>query len=496
MSTFQRTAYLWGPVSSFTGPLTAWLVKKGWNVHIAAKSSLNLFSMSPLDLKSSALAALEASFGGRDKAKAFQDRFKIIDKQEIGGGTRYDAVIFAGMPPNYDESRAPRAPWSVTELAEVIAQNKETPLFIISSIFGGVQQDGVVPEQFEFERRKPASNWESICQQYENKLLLELSGCEAPWYLVRMPILCGATEDGITVSHTGLYPLLKRISAAGEAEGDRRLDLSFRPDSVFWFIPVDMATYVFWRYLEDSDRPRVLNLVATNPALNREWLPNAASASGVETVECQEEDGLDLPATLRKLLNDEIQVSTRNLFEVAGRYHVPPVKADRAYFERVINRARENNWGEPRTTPGRITGDEQTIAYSDSVIKYYFEEFLPGLLNTGGLMDKAITAGQEIGFQLKEASDLAFVLKTQGGESTAQRLSPEAGRPKVCFILTGKTLLRLVQSKLPLHRALLLREVEVKGPIIETMKVTSLVERFLKEHPLTKEQLSKAESQA
>ncbi|MBZ0186043.1 MAG: SCP2 sterol-binding domain-containing protein [Candidatus Obscuribacterales bacterium] len=507
----QKTVYIWGPVSSFTGPLSAWLVKKGWHVHIAAKSSLNLFSMSPLDLKSSAQSAIEQSFGGRDQVKAFKDKFKIINRQEIEKSTKYDAIIFAGMPPNFDESRTPRAPWSAAELKDLIGANKETPVFVVSSIFGGIQNDGVVPEQIEFERRKPLSNWENICQQYENKLLDSLSACEAPWYLVRLPMLCGATDDGSTMNYTGVYSLLKvldkAINHADSPENDldndldkniekaKELTLSYHPDSIFWYLPVDMATYVFWRYLEDVDRPRILNLVATNACLNREWLENAVSAIGATSLVQAEEDRLDLPQAIRRLLVDEIQVSNRNLFEVAGRYHVPPVKADIAYFQKILERARSNNWGENPAMQWRKTGsqEEQTIAYSDKVISYYFEEFLPVLLNTGGLLDRAIDAGHEIGFLLKEASDLSFVIKQQGGTSTTSRLEPNAKRPKICFILSGKTLLRLIQSKLPLHRALIMREVVVKGPIIETMKVTNLVERFLKEHPLTSEHLKEAE---
>jgi hypothetical protein len=115
----QKTAYIWGPISSFTGPLVAWLVKKGWHTHIACKSSLNLLSLSPLDLRSSVQTELDTSFGGHGKAKVFQDKIKIVEQGEFPKGTTYDAVIFSGMPPNFDESRAPRAPWSAAELKDV-----------------------------------------------------------------------------------------------------------------------------------------------------------------------------------------------------------------------------------------------------------------------------------------------------------------------------------------------------------------------------------------
>lgn len=89
----QKVAYLWGPISSFSGPLAAWLVTKGWHVRVATKSSLNLLSLSPLDLHSSALALLEQAMGGRERFRTFKDRLRLVDEAEALKGTKYDAVI-------------------------------------------------------------------------------------------------------------------------------------------------------------------------------------------------------------------------------------------------------------------------------------------------------------------------------------------------------------------------------------------------------------------
>ena len=115
----HKTAYLWGPVSSFTGPLAAWLVTKGWHVQVATKSALNLLSLSPLDLHSSALTLLEQAMGGRDRYRTFKDRLRLVDETEALKGTKYDAVIFCGLPPNFDEPRAPRAPWAAARLPAI-----------------------------------------------------------------------------------------------------------------------------------------------------------------------------------------------------------------------------------------------------------------------------------------------------------------------------------------------------------------------------------------
>ncbi len=490
MATPQRTAYIWGPVSSFTGPLIAWLVKKGWHVHVACKSSINLLSLSPLDLRSAAQAAIEKAFGGHGKAKAFQDRIKIVDPIEFRKGTVYDAIIFAGLPPNFDESRAPRAPWSAGELMDILAICKGAPLFIISSLYGGIQSDGVVPEELEFARRKPQTTWEGICQQYELRLLDKLSKWESPWYLVRLPILSGATDDGSTLNYTGLYPLLrevhqKAIALKSSASRKKELELSFNPNSTLWFMPIDTAVYTFWRFLEDDQRTRILNLIPTNTLLNMEWLGFLGKALGGINIQDADEDKLGLPAALQKLLNDNVMVKNRNLFEVAGRYHIPPVQVDESYFERIIAKAAAVNWGEP------LEKKDSGVGYSDRLAKYYFEEFLPGLLNKGSLLDKALAQGHSIGFIIKEASEPRWLLKLIEGQSVLERFEPSDERPQICFKLSGEALVNLIQSKVPLHRALLFRWVEVEGPVLDTLKVTNLVERFFKENPVQADQLSK-----
>src|SRR5271170_2228682 len=87
----HKTAYIWGPVSSFSGPLTAWLLQKDWQVHVAVKPTLDLFTLAPLDLRSSAQSLIERALGGHEKLRTFQDRLRFVEPQEVGRGTTYDA---------------------------------------------------------------------------------------------------------------------------------------------------------------------------------------------------------------------------------------------------------------------------------------------------------------------------------------------------------------------------------------------------------------------
>lgn len=485
----QKTAYIWGPISSFTGPLVAWLVKKGWHTHIACKSSLNLLSLSPLDLRSSVQAELDTSFGGHGKAKVFQDKIKIVEQGEFPKGTTYDAVIFSGMPPNFDESRAPRAPWSAAELKDVLKGTKSAPLYIISSLYGGVQQDGVVPEEANFTRRKPQTTWESTCQQYEMRLVEKLKSWGFPWYLVRMPMLAGATDDGFALNYTGIYPMLKELANKADEinqmqRENKEIKMRFHPNSFLWLMPVDTAVYMFWRFLEDEQRTSILNIIPTNPLLNSELLGYVGKSLGV-TIRDDDEDRLTLPPVLRKLLTDNVQVKNRNLFEVAGRYHIPPVQMDERYFSKSINAARGKHFGGHATEERR----DEIVNYNDRIARFYFEEFIPEWLNCGSLLDKAMSQGRSIGFFIKEASDLRWYLKRDEGQIVLRRHEPSDERPDITFKLTGKGLISLIQSKIPLHRALMLRLVEVEGPILETLKVTNLVERFWKENPVHAERL-------
>jgi hypothetical protein len=348
-----------------------------------------------------------------------------------------------------------------------------------------------VPEEFEYPRRKPGSNWEGICQQYESKLFKELSKFEAPWHLVRLPMMCGSTDDGQSLSFTGPYGLLKALAdKATELTNvdydEKKIRLSYNPNSTLWYMPVDTAVYTFWRFLEDANRPRILNLIPTNSKLNREWLQFLSKALSIKSVTASPDDTVDVPPVLRKLLSDDVQVKNRNLFEVAGRYHIPPVPVDEEYFTKVLEYAKDHNWGKDI-----IREAEPPVIYSDRLANFYFGEFLPAYLNTDSYLDKALKKENSIGFIIHEAADVGWVIKTENGQSVVASYEPANDPPKVTFRMSGDTLLKLIQSRIPLYRAMLARSIEVQGPLLTTLKIANLVERHLKDHPVDAAQIAR-----
>src|SRR5579884_2590236 len=112
-----KTAYFWGPVSSFSGQMAAFLVQKGWHVHVATKGAFHI-ALSPLDLRSTAQTCLEKALGGLDKFKIFEERIRFLDVDEVSRGTKYDAFIFCGLPPNFDEPRVSRAAWAAQNFSK------------------------------------------------------------------------------------------------------------------------------------------------------------------------------------------------------------------------------------------------------------------------------------------------------------------------------------------------------------------------------------------
>jgi hypothetical protein len=489
----HKTAYLWGPLSSFTAPLAAWLINKGWHVHIATKSTLNFLSLSALDLSSSARGYLEEALGGREAFRTFHDRLKLVEAGEASRDTKYDCVIFAGLPPNYDDARVPRAPWTADELPRVAKMIKGVPVFLVSSLWGAVQKDNVVPEELEFERRKPVSNWERICQSYEMRVLKGLASIEANWYFVRIPMLSGATVNGEPFGFTGpsnlfreLDPLQQLSPEAGHHNNreEKSVNLAYNPDSTLWFLPVDVTVSMFWRFIEDENRPRVCNFVSNQATLNREWIHHLGEALGLKDVVQSERDTLNLPAVMRKLLLENVQVRTRNLFEVAGRYQLAPVKFDREYFDKVVQAGRAKHWGR-----GKAPTLTAPFQFSQRLAAYYFEQFIPSQF-TENLLRKATKGGITIGFVLKDSGGMGWILKSPHGKAVVERYERGGEKPKICFNFSGQTMTKLIQSKLPLHRALLLREVEVEGPLIDALRVTQVIDRFLKEHPMNDQELS------
>ncbi len=482
MTITQKTAYIWGPVTSFNGPLAAYLVKRGWHVHFACKSSLSLLSLSPLDLKTQAQSMLYAALGGKENERVFKDRLKVVEPAEAVKHHNYDAIIFSALPPNFDEARSPRAPLAGADFKAIMKAFRGTPTFIISSIWGGVQKDGVVPEELEFTRRKPLSNWEGICQQYEQRVLENLSGSESPWYLVRLPLLSGDTKTGESIKYDGIYTLLKEIlqETSKPFFPAASLKLAYNPDSTLWFLPVDVAVNTFFHYIEDEARPRICNLVSTQTTLNREWLTHLAESLNCQEIKCSEQDGLNLPGTLRKLLLDNVQVKTRNLFEVAGRYQMPPMRLDKDYFDKMIQSGKSHNWGEHVT----VIDEPSVLDYSEQLAHYYFERFVPERIEHGALKDAKIN-GTSIGFHLRAGSVHGWLLRSRpNGEAEVVPFDPSLHKPDICFHFSGTTLSRLIQNKMQLQRAVIMREVEAQGNLFQLWRITSTIDKFLRENPV------------
>jgi hypothetical protein len=482
MTIKQKVAYIWGPVTSFNGPLAAHLVKRGWHVHFACKSTLNLLSLSPLDLKTQAQNMLHAALGGKENERVFKDRLKVVEPAEAIRFHNYDAIIFSALPPNFDESRAPRAPLAGSDFKAIIKAFRGTPTFIISSLWGGVQKDGVVPEELEFARRKPLTTWENTCQQYEQRILESLSGTESPWYLVRLPLISGDTRSGESIKHAGINTLLKEIDqeVSKPLFPAASLKLTYNPDSTLWFLPVDIAVNTFFNFIEDEQRPRICNLVSTQTTLNREWLSHLAESVNCPEVQAVEQDGLNLPDTLRKLLVDDVQVKTRNLYEVVGRYHLPPMRLDKEYFVKLMESARTHNWGE-HVAP---LDEQHTLDYSEQLAHYYFEKFVPERIEHGALKDARIN-GTSIGFHLRAGSIHGWLLRSKSnGEPEVVPFDPSLDKPDICFHFSGMTLTRLIQNKMHLQRAVIMREVEAQGNLFQLWRITSTIDKFLRENPI------------
>jgi len=492
-----KTAYIWGPVSTFTAPLAAWLVAKGWHVHIATKSALNLLAFSSLDISSSAKRSLEEVFGTRNKFKAFQERLKFIETSDPPRDTNYDALIFSGLPPNFDDPRVPRAPWAAAELSSIAKHFKGVPLFIISSLWGAVQPDGVVPEELEFERRKTRNHWEKICQRYELKLIEELPKVESSWYLIRLPLITGARANGYSYAFTGLanlfsaldpeFSIIKNSNKTNKVSTNESVGLAHQPDSTLWFLPVDLAVYMFWRYLEDNMRSRICNFVSAQATLNREWLQYLAQALSLKEIIPTTKDNLQLPPALKKLLLDNVQVKTRNLFEVAGRYQLQPEKLTEEYFSKIIQIGRQKNWGQSRTK------SVSAQSMPSDLVAYYFEEFIPAKLNND-LLNKVIQGNTSVGFKFKDIPELGWILKgpkKDNGKVFEDRVYVEryletSIKPSVCFHLTGNTMTSIMRNQLPLHQALLFKQIEIEGPLVDSLRVSKFLSSFMKENPCEK----------
>lgn len=469
-----KTAYVWGPVSSFSASLLAAMLEKGWTIHLATKSALQI-SLSPLDLSSSAQQSVEKAVG-TDRFKLLNERLVFLDNGDVQKGTTYDIALFMGLPSNFDEPRVSRAPWAAEELPAVCAKLKGVPVIIFSALSGGIQSDGTVPEEIEFERRKPRSHFEAVCQSYEAKILKATSKFDNKWHLVRIPLVLGSTIDGRSSNFTGLYNILHELYNAKIQLGDnpetKTLELHYDPNSTCWMLPNDVATTLVLSLIEDPQRPSICNVVSTQSTLCQEWMHELAVGLGVKAITPAEKDAVNLPGTLRAVLGDSIHVKTRNLFELQGRHQHVPVSLGSDYFAKVIDYANKHNWGQARANapePG----------FSAEHAREYFETFLPEKLDKKMMKDLASLTGG-IAYQITGEEDSSFVVQAVDGNVVVSRFEPSNHKPAATFTIAANTFAKLVAGKISFEQALITRALQVSAGPLVMLKVCDLERKILR----------------
>lgn len=472
----NKTAYVWGPISNFSASLIASLLENNWRVHLASKSVLQI-SLSPLDLASSAQHSIAKAAGGAEKLKRYRDQLVFLDGDDPQRATAYDIALFMGLPSNYDEPRVSRAPWAGEQLSTISGKFKDVSIIVVSSLWGGIQSDGTVPEEIEFERRKPRTHFEGVCQQYEAKILKSIGKQDNKWHLVRLPLILGSSIDGRTVNFSGLYKLLQELTVAKIQLGDssqKNIELTYNPDANMWMLPADMAAGLMVKLIEDSTRPTICNLLSTQSTLNQEWMQELARSLEIDAIQVSDKDNLILPNTLRAILNDNIHIKTRNLFEVMGKYQQAPMTLPSEYFSKVLSYAAENNWGQSRlATP--------EPPFSTDKAREYFEHFLPEHLDKRMLKTLATFDGG-LAFQVAEQEDCKWLLLNQDGKASVSPFNPETHKPQVSFTVAAPSFSKLCSGKMMFEQALLTRVLQVNGGPIQSLKACDFLRRFLRRH--------------
>lgn len=486
-STTTKTAYVWGPVSNFSAFLLASLLKSGWQVHIPTKSALQI-SLSPLDLESTAHSAVEKAIGP-DRIKLYSENIQFLDGDDVQRGITYDIVIFCGLPTNFDESRVSRSPWAAEELQSVLKKTKGVPAVIVSSLWGGIQNDGVVPEEIEFDRRKARTHFEGVCQQYEQRILKVISKEDCKWHLLRLPLILGSSETGRSSNFSGLYKLLKEVThspSLAESSSPGDLELAYNPDATLWMLPANEAADIVVKFAEDNSRPSICNLVPTSVTLNQEWFHQLALCAGLPAIVPVEKDNIALPGTLRNMLVDNVQVKTRNLFEVVGRYHIAsPFVPTAEYFKKICHYANENNWGQIRSS-------QPAEPFSPEKARYYFEHFVPA--NLTEKMKKALSSfKQGLAFSVGDNEDCRWILRSASGaavevehlalqSANEQNLESTSKENRVSFAISPLSFAKLTSGKLMFEQALVTKALQVSGPPLQCVKACDFFRRFLRHH--------------
>lgn len=170
-----------------------------------------------------------------------------------------------------------------------------------------------------------------------------------------------------------------------------------------------------------------------------------------------------------------MQVKTRNLYDVLGKYHHAPMVLPPDYFSKQLEFAEKNNWGQNKPQPARAP-------FSQEKAREYFEEFLPANLDKKMLKALAGFSGG-LSFKIAEQDDCSWLLSSENGEARVVPFDQESGKAQVNFVLNAASFGQLCSGKLMFEQALLTKALQVSsGNPIQSLLACDFLRRFLRHH--------------
>ncbi|MCA9255110.1 MAG: SDR family oxidoreductase [Phycisphaerales bacterium] len=364
-------------------------------------------------------------------------------------------------------------------------------VFVSTAYVGGLTS-GCLPEAPAPACALDANDYERSKFEAEERVL----GWTAPdrqVRIVRPSILIGDEENGRATSFGGIYTLARAVellarAAEQDASIDRRaipLRIVGSPKAFVNVAPVCWASRHLTRIaLTDAPMGGVINLVNPSPPTSddvRRWLEEVFDVGGGrftrETwpwtdASAWEDAFYAAGEQVRAYLGRDVTFETTYLASI-GESH-PLV--DATQFERAVRFARDARWG-------RSSSRAESAEHSHFDPARYFEEFVPSRLPQSSVASiRSFSA--IVRYVIEGLRNGEWVCRYNAGRLIETHRGPNTLSEDFGFRIQRDAFEHLVTGRKSLQSAYFQAEAEIFGNTLMALKMTPIIDTFIREHPL------------
>lgn len=411
-----------------------------------------------------------------------------LDRQRLPEACRgVDAVIHCAASMNFADEYASQnyavnveGTRRMLELAEAL----NVPFVYVSTAYIAGEHGGVVREEPLPEPTAFNNSYEKTKYLAEQAVFAwnRRTGLDA--WIFRPSIILGDSQTGRIVNFDAMYNILRFLDMVSGRLDGQTLRVGADPDATKNCIPVDYLARSVWHVFRNAD-PGIYHITHPAPLRLSELeiiLKQLFDIENARFVAPEQFEGtrLSKPELLFRrsasvyfpyLLKEPVFNRARS--DAVLRQILPCPALDVSYFDRILNYARQSQWGQDHGQAYRPEKDQL-------IVKTYYDTFLQEKIGQQLLPDLK-RLNSQFNIYISDVRDSCRTLTIRQG--VLERISNNGLAYECTFSVNFDTFRKITAGTLAPQDAFFNRDVDIEGDIETGLKLATVLAVFFKKYP-------------